>query len=291
VDVSGELHAELRPRRERVKTADLEVSSLVWGSESDPTALLVHGNGGHARWWDPLVPWLVPGWRLVAPDLRGHGESGWAEPPRYALADFARDLEAVGDALAPGRIPLVGHSMGGRVAVAMAAETPERVSALAVLDSRFDPIDPAFAAKYRKSNVGKREGRGYATRAEAMAAFRFIPDEPDVDARVVAHLASHAVCERAPGDWTFRFDRGVLSLEGDGAGDLRERFPRIRCPMFIGAGSKSWVMPPRELEWIRSVVPEVEAHVFPGAHHFLVRCPERLGPILRRFLDATNERR
>ncbi|HWP67383.1 MAG TPA: alpha/beta hydrolase [Candidatus Limnocylindria bacterium] len=289
--MNGELHAGLRPRRERVRGAGVELSCLVWGDDAAPSVLLVHGNGGHARWWDPLVPYLVPGWRLVVPDLRGHGESAWAEPPRYLLEDFARDLVAVADALAPGRIPLVGHSMGGRVAVAVAAERPERVAALAVLDSRFDPIDPAFAAKYRKTNVGKREGRGYSTREDAIAAFRFIPHEPDVDPRITAHLAAHAVCERRPGDWTFRFDRGVLSLEGDGAGDLRERIPRIRCPVFVGAGSQSWVMPPREIEWVQSVLPQVETHVFPGAHHFLVRCPERLGPVLRRFLDATTERR
>jgi pimeloyl-ACP methyl ester carboxylesterase len=289
--VSGELHAGLRPRRERVRGDGVDLACLVWGDDADPTAVLVHGNGGHARWWDPLLPWLVPGWRLVAPDLRGHGESAWAEPPHYALADFARDLDAVLAALVPGAVPLVGHSMGGRVALAVAADRADRVSALAVLDSRFDPIDPAFAAKYRGSVAGKRAGRGYPTRADAMAAFRFIPDEPDVDPRIVRHLAGHAVHERGPGDWTFRFDRGVLSAEGDGAGDLRLRFPGVRCPVFVGAGANSWVMPARELAQIRAAFPRVQIEVFPGAHHFLVRTPERLGPALRAFLDGSLETR
>jgi pimeloyl-ACP methyl ester carboxylesterase len=291
VAVSDELHAGLRPRRERVRGDGVDLACLVWGRHEEPTALLVHGNGGHARWWDPLLPWLVPGWRLVVPDLRGHGESGWAEPPRYALADFVRDLEAVIRVLTPGRVPLVGHSMGGRVALALAADRPECVSALAVLDSRFEPIDPVFAARYRSSVAGKREGRGYATRAEALAAFRFIPDEPGVEPRIVRHLASHAVRERAPGDWTFRFDRGVLSLEGDGAGDLRARFGAVRCPVFVGAGAASWVMPAGELAQIRAAIPQAETVVFPGRHHFLLRCPERLGPALRDFLDAARERR
>jgi pimeloyl-ACP methyl ester carboxylesterase len=160
-----------------------------------------------------------------------------------------------------------------------------------VLDSRFDPIDPAFAAKYRGSVAGKREGRGYPTRADAMAAFRFIPDEPGVDPRIVAHLAAHAVRQRGPDDWTFRFDRGVLSMEGDGAGDLRLLFPRVRCPAFVGAGAASWVMPARELAQIRTAIPRVRSEVFPGAHHFLLRCPERLGPALRAFLDVPHERR
>jgi pimeloyl-ACP methyl ester carboxylesterase len=288
--VTSELHPTLRPRRERVRGAGPALECLVWGDDRDPTAVLIHGNGGHARWWDALLPWLVPGWRLVAPDLRGHGASDWAEPPRYALADFARDLDGVLDALAPGPVPLVGHSMGGRIALAMAAERPERTAALAVLDSRFDPIDPAFAAKYRRSAIGKREGRGYASRDEAIAAFRFVPDEPDVDPAIVRHLAAHAVHERGPGDWTFRFDRGVLSPDGDGAGDLRARFPRVRCPMYVAAGAASWVMPERELARIRAAIPQVETAVFPGAHHFLVRSPERLGPALREFLDGVCER-
>jgi pimeloyl-ACP methyl ester carboxylesterase len=291
VDVSSELHPTLRPRSVRVPGAGVGLACLVWGRDDAPTAVLIHGNGGHARWWDPLLPWLVPGWRLVVPHLRGHGESDWAEPPRYLLDDFLRDLDAVLGAVVPGgRAPLVGHSMGGRVALAAAAAWTARVPALAVLDTRFDPVDPKFAAKYRGSVAGKREGRGYATREEAMAAFRFIPDEPGVAPEVVAHLAAHAVRERAPGDWTYRFDRGVLSMEGDGAGDLRERFPRVRCPLFVGAGATSWVMPPRELAQIRAAIAQVETHVFPGAHHFLVRCPERLGPALRAFLDATRER-
>jgi pimeloyl-ACP methyl ester carboxylesterase len=289
--VVSELHPALRPRTVDIDTGELALRCLVWGDERDPPAVLVHGNGGHARWWDPLIPWLVPGWRIVAPHLRGHGESAWAEPPRYALADFARDVDAVLAALAVDAAPLVGHSMGGRVALAYAADHPERVPALAVLDSRFEPIDPAFAATYRKSVAGKREGRSYGTRAEALAAFRFIPDERGVAPSIVAHLAAHAVHERRPGEWSFRFDRGVLTSEGDGAGDLRLLLPGLRCPVFVGAGERSWVMPEPERARIRDAVPHAVLEVFPGAHHFIVRCPERVGPSLRAFLDATRERR
>ena len=107
--MTSELHPALRPRTVTVANDGLELACVVWGDEREPTLVAIHGNGGHARWWDPLLPWLVPGWRVVAPHLRGHGESGWAEPPRYALADFARDLDAVMDALAPGPVPVIGH--------------------------------------------------------------------------------------------------------------------------------------------------------------------------------------
>ena len=56
---------------------------------------------------------------------------------------------------------------------------------------------------------------------------------------IVANLAHHAIVERGPGDWTFRFDRAVLSLEGDGAGDLFPRLGRLSCPVLVMAGAAS----------------------------------------------------
>src|SRR5262249_39218531 len=134
------------PALATVAAGTLSLSCLVWG-EGEPTAVLLHGNGGNAHWWDALVPGLLSGWRLVAPDLRGHGESDWAEPPRYAVADFAGDLDAVLAALAPEPVALVGHSMGARVALWYTAHHPDRVRALALLDTRTSPVDPGTAAR------------------------------------------------------------------------------------------------------------------------------------------------
>lgn len=277
----------LAPETVRVDAAGLALRCLVWGRSGDPTAVLVHGNGGHAHWWDALVPALVPGWRLVAPDLRGHGESGWPEPPRYRIADFAADLGTVLDALAAGPVALVGHSMGGRVTAWYTAEHPERVRALVLLDSRMSVVDVADAARWRGSVAGTRQGRGHPTRAAAMAAFRFVPEERDVPAPVIAVLAHHAVVERGPGDWTFRFDRAVLALDGDGAGDLTERLGRIRCPTLVMAGADSWVMSAAERAAVAAAIPGADLQVFPGGHHFLVAHPAAAGAALRAFLDRS----
>ena len=71
---------------------------------------------------------------------------------------------------------------------------------------------------------------------------------------------------------------------------MRLLLPGLQCPFFVGAGTDSWVMPEAELERIRSAVPHAVIERFPGAHHFMVRCPERLAAALRAFLDATRER-
>ncbi len=275
----------LQPRHARIGAGDLRLHCLLWGADDAPTVLLVHGNGGHAHWWDALVTAFVPGFRLVAPDLRGHGESDWPRTPAYAIDDVAADLLAVADRLAPSRFAVVAHSMGARAAVWLAAQHPERVRGLALLDTSIAGIDAATARRWRGRVVGQREGRRYASYADAVAAFRFVPSEPGVADAITADLAHHAVGQRGPGEWTFRFDRGVLSLDGDGAGDLTALVAGLPCPLWVGRGSASQVIRRREFDAIGARRSDVEVHDFAGAHHFFLSDPRAAGAALRRFLD------
>ena len=274
------------PASVAVRAGARRLRCLIWGRTGDPTALLVHGNGGHAYWWAPLVRALVPGWRLIAPDLRGHGESDWAEPPAYDLDDFAGDLAAIRHALAPGPVALIGHSMGGRVVLGHATRQPAGVRGVALLDSRLGDVDPALAARWSGRVAGLREGRGYASREAAIAAFRFVPEESsNVPPEIVRLLAEHAVRERAPGEWTFRFDRAVLSVDGDRGGDLLALLAALRCPVLIAGGATSWVLDAGERARLIAARPDTAIEIFPGGHHFLVAHPSEIGASLRRFLD------
>ena len=104
----------LLPHHARARSGELALNCLSWGDDGAPTVLLVHGNGGHAHWWDALVPHFVPGYALLAPDLRGHGESDWPHVPAYRIEDFSADLLAIADRLAPQRG--IDRS-GGRIAL------------------------------------------------------------------------------------------------------------------------------------------------------------------------------
>ncbi len=273
------------PRDVTVYSGPLRLHCVVWGADHDPAVLLVHGNGGHAHWWDPLVASFVPGYRLIAPDLRGHGASEWPQEPAYRIADFAGDLLAIVDALAPGRIAIIAHSMGARAAAWFAAAHAARVRGLALLDTSIAGVDAATARRWRGRVAGQRAGRSYPSRDAAIAAFRFVPPEPGVAAEIVTALAHHAIVERAPGDWTFRFDRAVLALDGDGAGDLTALVAGVPCPLWIGRGTGSFVGARGDLDALRARHPDVEVHDFPGAHHFFLSNPRAAGDALRRFLD------
>lgn len=273
------------PRDAQVRSGELRLHCLVWGDDNDATVLLVHGNGGHAHWWDPLVPHFVPGFRLLAPDLRGHGESDWPREPAYGIADFSADLLAITEQLAPARLAIVAHSMGARAAAWFTAHHPERVRGLALLDTTLVGVDAETAQRWRGRVTGQRDGRTYDTYAAAVGAFRFVPPESDVAAPIAADLAHHAVCQPAPGAWTFRFDRAVLALAGDGAGNLTRLVADLPCPLWVGRGRASSVIVRREFDALRARQPAVEVHDFAGAHHFFLSDPAAAGLALRRFLD------
>jgi pimeloyl-ACP methyl ester carboxylesterase len=275
----------LLPRHAEVRAGDLRLHCLIWGRDDAPTILLVHGNGGHAHWWDALVPFFAGDFRLVAPDLRGHGESDWPIRPAYGIRDFAADLSAVAEQLAPGRLAIVAHSMGARAAAWFADRHSQRVRGLALLDTSLGGVDAATAQRWRGRVVGQRQGRSHPCYPDAVAAFRFVPPERHVSPAIIANLAHHAVVERRPGEWTFRFDRAVLSLDGDGAGDITALVSRLPCPLWIGRGAGSFLTPRPDLDIVRALHPDLEMHDFRGGHHFFLSNPSAAAARLRPFLD------
>lgn len=115
--------------------------------------VLLHGFTGAGASWDPLREALAGRLQTVTVDLPGHGRSTAPhDPARYALARFARDLAQVLDALALGRVALLGYSLGGRAALHVALAHADRLSAL-VLESASPGIaDPAERMLRRRSD-------------------------------------------------------------------------------------------------------------------------------------------
>ena len=110
------------------------ISYRIGGKQGAPLLLLVHGITNSSETWEPVLPLLAPHFRLIAPDLLGHGDS---DKPRgdYSLGAAASLMRDLMLALDHERATIVGHSLGGGIAMQFAYQFPERVERLALISS------------------------------------------------------------------------------------------------------------------------------------------------------------
>ena len=155
---------------------------------------------------------MAGAFRVLALDFPGHGKSEWPRPPRYRMHDFVRAVVGFADGLGIGHLDLVGHSMGGKVAMLTGAWHPRRARSLVVVDGTPD-VSADGLAEIRQ--IGARPLRRFLSRQAAARAFRLIPhatlceipdtchhltlERPDDVARVIRDFVmGHALGERRP---------------------------------------------------------------------------------------------
>src|SRR5213083_3688015 len=102
------------PRHEYYESQRIRLHYAVWGDGAKPPLLLIHGGQDHCRNWDFVASRLIESYTLYAPDLRGHGDSGWAIGGMYSLPEFVYDTSVLADSL-PRPLVVVGHSLGGAI--------------------------------------------------------------------------------------------------------------------------------------------------------------------------------
>jgi pimeloyl-ACP methyl ester carboxylesterase len=269
-----------------------------WGNESAPTAVLVHGGRDHARNWDWVARELRHDFHLVAPDLRGHGDSAWAVGGMYAIADFVLDLANLIEALGPEPVVLIGHSLGGAVSLMYTGIYPERVSKLVAIEGLGPP--PAMIEKLRgrppaermrewigqMRQLGSRQPKRYPTFEAAAARMReensFLSDEQ------AKHLTIHSVNRNEDGTWSWKFDNYVRTFAPYrfDVDDMRALWSRITCPTLLVRGANSWASDPVK---DGRITPFHDARLvtIPGAGHWVHH--DQLGPFVaavREFLAA-----
>ncbi|MET9605183.1 alpha/beta hydrolase [Streptomyces sp. NPDC006512] len=139
-----------------------------WGAAASPPLLLLHGGGQTRHAWGRTGPRLAAlGWRVIAPDLRGHGDSAWSAGGDYSLGLFAEDVRAI-VAATGGRPVLVGASLGGLGSLLAAGEVPKAaVRALVLVDVAHRP-DPRGFRRIVAFMRGHPDG--FADEGEAAAA-------------------------------------------------------------------------------------------------------------------------
>jgi pimeloyl-ACP methyl ester carboxylesterase len=225
----------------------------------------VHGAGTSSAIWHRVIPRLAAERCVVAPDVPGYGGSP-AAGPGFALAAVADELAAgLDEASVPAPYDLVGHSMGGAIAILLAARRPERVrrlvlvapAGLAALPRVAAVLLGAVAAPFavaRRTVATPLAGSALVRRLALAGVARDGARVPAADARAV--LASSAGATRiGPG------------LTSAATADLRGTLAAVRAPLGLVWGEHDPVIPPRRIDVIRRARPDVELRIVPDTAH------------------------
>jgi pimeloyl-ACP methyl ester carboxylesterase len=259
----------------------LSLHYLTWGAPDLPRVVLVHGGSAHAHWWDFVAPALADRYHLIALDLRGHGDSQHATPPAYAIDDYVRDLEGLVAALALERFALVGHSLGGVIALTYAGRHTARLTALALVDSRPTTGTGRSGLVSRLSLVPHPV---YADREDAVRRFRLLPRGTVAAPDVLRHVALAGLRPLPDGGFTPKFDRRAFS--GRTMLDLAPVLRALGCPTLLVRGSESAFLDAATLQRMGALCPHAElAEIADAHHHVTLDRPEAFTRRLAAFLD------
>jgi len=236
-------------------------------NRSRPLVILIHGAGNtHLSW--PADIRRLPGQRLLALDLPGHGKSGGLG--RHSIADYARDLVNLMDTVGVYSAILIGHSMGGGIALQTALDHPERVIGLGLVGSN---------ARLRVSPAILEALDNPAIIPQAVEAMVELSYGPQADASL-KKLAERMLGEVRP-----------AVLQGDllacNAFDVIQRLPEIHKPTLIICGTLDQMTPLRYSEAMAAILPQAALQTIDGAGHMvMLEQPRRVANLLNVFING-----
>ncbi|HWL81778.1 MAG TPA: alpha/beta fold hydrolase [Roseomonas sp.] len=253
-----------------LRIADHLVHCLVEGPAAAPALLLLHSIGTTQNVWDPQAETLARRFRVIRPDLRGHGLTG-VSPGEYSMQGLARDAVALLDALGVARAHVAGLSIGGRIAQQLAADAPERVASLLLIDTALEFPDPVTW-----------QARIDAVRAEGTQVL--------ADA-VMPRWVAHPEAPAGEGlRWMLlRTDRMGYAAAAAALRDARpgEVLGRMRAPATVIIGEHDPVVPPAATAALCAAIPGARLVTLPGTRHIPnYEAPEALAGAMLTHLEA-----
>jgi pimeloyl-ACP methyl ester carboxylesterase len=232
-----------------------------------PPVILIHGAGGHQLYWPPQIRRL-PGERIFAVDLPGHGKSPGVG--HHAIADYAEAIVDFMDALHLNRAALVGHSMGGAVALETAIQWPNRVLGLVLIGSAAHlHVNPALlhhAADPAKEAEAVHVMVQYSFALETSARLQELAERRMLESRSSVLYGDLLACD---------------------AFDAADRARRLVTPMLVIFGSKDKMVSPGEGRVLADMVRGARMEVVPHAGHMvMLEQPARVSALLSEFLQG-----
>ncbi len=259
----------------------LRLHYVDWGNPGAPPLILQHGGRDHCRSWDWVAAELARDWHVIAPDLRGHGDSAWAPDGNYETNFFVYDFAQLVETLGHEQVTIVAHSLGGNVATRFTGLYPERVRRFVNIEG-LGPSPKVlaerhavgYAGRFREWIADKRKASARAPRRypSIEAAFARMKEEnaflTDEQAR---HLTVHGASRNEDGTWSWKFDPylNVWPFSDMPQDEMKGLWAAITCPMLLLYGADSFASNPAKdgrLEAFRNDPKVVE---FADAGHWL----------------------
>ncbi len=236
----------------------LRLHYVDWGNAGAEPLLLIHGGRDHCRNWDWVARRLKDRYHIIAPDLRGHGDSQWILGGSYNHADYVYDIAQLihQQNLAP--LTIVSHSMGGSIALRYAGLYPENVKKLVAIEG-LGPSPKMIKERFSKSvderyrdwvdglrNISGRQPRRYRTIEDAID--RMQEANPHLSEEHARHLTIHGVNQNEDGTYSWKFDNYVWAFPPYGmeVKETKEIWSHISCPTLLIRGTESWASDPME---------------------------------------------
>ncbi|RLA14281.1 MAG: alpha/beta hydrolase [Gammaproteobacteria bacterium] len=270
------------PEIHAVRVDGSRIEYRLWGDRADPALIFIHGAAAHANWWDFIAPFFAENYCVIAPHLSGMGNSDHRDA--YSSQIFANDVMGIYDQLGlDERTVVIGHSLGGAVALTLAAEQGNRLRAAVMVDSAVFPpgadlpFDPT-KAPYRPKTICE----DYETAAER---FFLLPPQPCEQPHLLEHVVRHSIAEME-GGWSWKFDDKLflnMTLH-----DQHAELKNLGCKLAYLHGEHSQVVSALVLDYLREeFADEVPIVEIPDAHHhLLIDQPLALVSTLRTLLHG-----
>jgi len=236
----------------------LRLNYVDWGNPDAPPLILLHGGQDHCRNWDWVAQDLRRDFHILAPDLRGHGDSAYSTSGDYSMSAYVYDLAQLihQQRLAP--VSIIAHSLGGNIALRYAGVYPETVAKLVAIEG-MGP-SPAMLKERGARSVQERMRswieekralagrlpRRYASIEDALA--RMQAENRHLTPEQARYLTVHGVSQNEDGTYSWKFDNYVRSWSPVDVTteEMHELWGNITCPTLLVYGRESWASNPEE---------------------------------------------
>jgi pimeloyl-ACP methyl ester carboxylesterase len=234
----------------------LRLHYVDWGNPDGPPMLLIHGGRDHCRNWDWVAEHFAKDYHIIAPDLRGHGDSQWEASGNYTQISYVYDIAQLLQQKNMHDVTVIGHSLGGAIALMYTALFPERVKKLVAIEG-MGP-SPSLAAKQAEISINDRvrswvddmrklSGRLPRRYDTLNDAFKRMRDEnPHLSEEQARHLTLHGANQNEDGTYSWKFDNyvRVFSMSGLPNEEVKKMYGEISCPTLLMRGEESWASDP-----------------------------------------------